>query len=103
MNTDNIKKLRDHIATLKEGEFDISVCCECFIGHAWNYKDYVCMYMFMGITTEEADELTMPPNYLTRTDITIPVACAVLDNLIATGKVDWDYAIANPANLERSV
>lgn len=112
MNVENIKRVRDHIAALPPAQFDMrewhedrecgTVCC---IG-GWAglvLRDDPEMGWprvggLLGLMPDRAHALFfMDETHANMARRTIPEAVAVLDRLIETGEVDWDYAIAKVA------
>lgn len=128
INVENVRRVRDLIAQLEAGRFDMTVwaartsgvaevCAEdvvptllhdcntaaCIGG--WTEAllgtpetgaddDTIVGKYHFGMTEDEAGALFYPNAMPRRTQAE---AVAVLDRLIETGKVDWDYAIAKVA------
>lgn len=114
LNVENIKKVRDHLAALPPEQFDMSwwhteqscgtVCCiggwtGAILAQNADLPDNHTAAL-LGIDSIQADDLFFMINAnVNMRDRTIPEAVAVLDRLIETGEVDWDWAIANPAQI----
>lgn len=116
INVENVRRVRDHIATLNPKQFNMS---------AWRWPQQECgtaaciggwaeAVLFpddpddvgstdlrdaLGIREEQWVPLFAPPGWSLRvaSPYSQAAAVAVLDHLIETGEVDWDYAIAKVA------
>lgn len=114
MNVENIKKVRDHIASLPPERFDMNrwpgvgelrkcgtAACIGGWGAAVLFKrggrTSVVVSRRMGLSDIQGHRLFYPMNgpRVVWEDYTTADAVRVLDHLLATGKVDWSI-IAEP-------
>jgi hypothetical protein len=111
LNRENIRKVRDRIATLDGERFNMgrwpnieefahdcgTAACiggwaEFVNGRAFPSGEKLeAVGRMFGVSTREADRLCFPPTWMDGVN-TRAQAVAVLDHLIATGEVDWSVA-----------
>lgn len=128
LNVENIKKVRDVIAALPRARFDMSRWAwrtdgtSVTTGDAVEVLEHDCgtagciggwteaifgspgvrgwcdeeVAALLGLGGAEGDRLFYPHDVSDRTQTE---AVAVLDRLIETGEVNWEWAIANPAQI----
>jgi len=106
VNTENLRKVRDHIASLPPEQVNMGVLVgerscgtvACVAGWAGVLSGGVNAQLWLNIGYDDADKLFTPPGWRTdnrrRVEHTkrYPKArvVATLDHLIETGEVDWD-------------
>lgn len=98
MNVENIKRVRDHIAGPWGERFDITDPRRCIMGAKAALQSLTREYLYLELS-EGYHDLIMPEGFrdFNAGRYGRAEAVAVLDHLIETGEVDWDYAIAKVA------
>jgi hypothetical protein len=93
MNTENIIKLRDHIAGLSPAKFDIKYANKCILGQSFKVLGTRMLHTQLDITLAEFVAMCAPVNYVYEHEkYTIPVVVNMFNHLLETGEVKYETA-----------